>query len=135
MNVLLNLQRLIRSVRDDEICRKNLLELCKFLIHCMTEVCDLLLIPHVDCQSNGAASLPLSRGVLPRVVVQICGGALVARKNLDQVPQINRSSSRSLGYRNTPNRLSAFELTGGIDDDLSLAGLEFAARRNNVASA
>src|ERR1700675_828940 len=101
----------------------------------MTEVCDLLLIAHVDCQSNCAASLPLSRGVLPRVIVQIGGGALVARKNLDQVPEINRSSGRSLGYRNTPNRVSAFELTGGIDDDLSLAGLEFAARRNNVASA
>jgi len=44
MNVLLNLQWLIGGVRDDEIRRKNLFELCKFLIDRLTEVCDLLLI-------------------------------------------------------------------------------------------
>jgi len=44
MNVLLNLQRLIGGVRDDEIRGKNLFKLCKFLIDRLTEVCDLLLI-------------------------------------------------------------------------------------------
>src|SRR6266478_6211281 len=135
MNVLLNLQWLIGGVRDDEVRRKNLFELCKFLIDRLTEVCDLFLIAHVDCQGDCAAALPLSSGVLPRVIVQIRGRALVAGENLDQVPEINRSSGRSLSDSNLPNCVSAFELAGGIDDDLSLARLEFASRRNNVAGA
>src|SRR6266853_4335592 len=135
MNVLLNLQWLIGGVRDDEVCRKNLFELCKFLIDRLTEVRDLLLIAHVDRQSDGAATLPLSSGVLPRVIVQICGGSLIAGENLDQVPQINGSSSRSLSDSDFPNCVSAFELAGGIDNDLSLARLECASRRNNVARA
>ncbi len=32
MDVFLDLQWLIGRMRDDEICRKNLLKLCKFLI-------------------------------------------------------------------------------------------------------
>src|SRR5438445_3639542 len=122
-------------MRDDEIRRKNLLKLCKFLIDRLTEVCDLLLIAHVDCQGNCTATLPLSSGALPGVVVQIPRRTLVAGKNLDQVSEINRSSGRSLTYSNIPNCFSALELTRGIDNDLSLACLEFAARCNNVASA
>src|SRR5882762_2728635 len=133
MNVLLNLQGLIRRMRDDEIRRKNLLKLCKFLIDRLTEVCDLLLIAHVDPQCDCTAALPLSSGVLPRVIVQICGGSLIAGKNLDQITQINGSSSRGLSDSNFPNCVSAFELAGGIDNDLSLARLECASRRNNVA--
>src|SRR5882724_3136019 len=135
MDVLLNLQWLIGRVRDDEICWKNLLKLCKLLIDRLTKLCDLLLIAHVDCQGDCAAALPLSSRVLPRVIVQIPGGTLVAGENLDQVPEINRSSGRSLTYSNIPNCVSAFKLTGGIDSDLSLAGLEFASRSNNVAGA
>src|SRR5258705_6552487 len=89
MNVLLDLQGLIRCVRDDEICRKNLLKLCKFLIDRLTELCDLVLIAHVDCQGDCTATLPLSSGVQPRVIVQIGGRSLIAGKNLDQIPQIN----------------------------------------------
>src|SRR6266481_9915748 len=103
MNVLLNLQRLIGGVRDDEIRRKNLFELCKFLIDRLTEVCDLLLIAHVDRQGDRTAALPLSSGVLPRVIVQIGGRSLIAGKNLDQIPQINGSSSRGLSNSNFPN--------------------------------
>ncbi len=135
MNVLLNLQWLIGGVRDDEIRRKNLFKLCKFLIDRLTEVCDLLLIAHVDRQGDCTAALPLSSGVLPRVIVQIGGGSLIAGKNLDQIPQINGSSSRGLSDSNFPNCVSAFELAGGIDNDLSLARLECASRRNNVARA
>src|SRR5260370_28967281 len=133
MNVFLDLQRLIGGMRDDEICRKNLLELCEFLIDRLTKLCDLLLIAHIDCQGDCTATLPLPGGVLRRVIVQILGRALVAGENLDQVAQINRSSGRSLSYGNIPNRVSAFELTRRIDNDLSLASLELAARCNNVA--
>src|SRR6266576_1434674 len=135
MNVLFNLQWLIGGVRDDEIGGKNLFELCKFLIDRQTEVCDLLLIAHIDRQGDCTAALPLSSGVQPRVIVQICCGSLIAGKNLDQVPQINGSSSRGLSDSYFPNCLSAFELAGGIDNDLSLVGLECASWRNNVASA
>src|SRR5258708_6312525 len=135
MNVLLNLQWLIRGVRNDEVRRKNLFELCKFLIDRLTEVCDLFLIAHVDRQRDCTATLPGTSWALPRVVVQIPGWALVAGKNLDQVSEINRSSGRGRGYSNTANRVSAFELTRGIDNDLSLARLECASRRNNVAGA
>src|SRR6266849_6777172 len=111
MNVLLDLQGLIGGVRDDEICRKNLLELCEFLIDRTAKFRDLLLIAHVDCQCDCTAALPLSIGVTPRVVVQIPRGALVAGNDLDKVPEINRSTGRSPGYGNIPNGFSAFELT------------------------
>src|SRR6266481_1399429 len=133
MNVLPDLQGLIRGMGDDEIRRKNLLKLCKFVIDRLTEVCDLLLIAHIDRQCDCTAALPSSSGVLPRVVVQIGGGSLVAGKNLDQISQINGSSSRGLSDSNFSNCFSAFELPGGIDNDLSLARLECASRRNNVA--
>src|SRR6202051_2233797 len=135
MNVFLDLQGLIGGMRDDEIGRKNLPKLCKFPIDRLAKLCNLLLIAHVDCQGDCTAALPLSSRVLPRVIVQIRGRALVAGENLDQVPQINRSSGRSLSDSNIPNCVSAFELTGGINNDLSLAGLEFASRCNNVAGA
>src|SRR5882672_4279841 len=122
-------------MRYDEIWRKNLLKLCKFLVDRLTEVRDLLLIAHVDRQGDCAAALPLSSGVLPRVIVQIGGGSLIAGKNLDQIPQINGSSRRSLCDSNFPNCVSAFELSRGIDNDLSLARLECASWRNNIARA
>src|SRR5882757_8215573 len=135
MDVLLDLQGLIRGMGDDEIRRKNLFKLCEFLIDRLTEVCDLLLIAHIDRQGDCTAALPLSSGVLPRVIVQIGGRSLIAGKNLDQIPQINGSSSRGLSDSNLSNCVSAFELAGGIDNDLSLARLECASRRNNVARA
>src|SRR5258708_5480349 len=131
MNVLLNLQWLIGGVRNDEVRRKNLFKLRKFLIDRLTEVCDLLLIAHVDRQGDCTAALPLSSGVLPRVIVQIGGRSLIAGKNLDQIPQINGSSSRGLSDSNFPNCISAFELAGGIDNDLSLARLECASPRRS----
>src|SRR6476620_6364922 len=96
MNVLLNLQWLIGGVRDDEIRGKNLFKLCKFLIDRLAEVCDLLLIAHIDRQGDCTAALPLSDGILPRVIVKVGGGSLIAGKNLDQITQINGSSSRGL---------------------------------------
>src|SRR6266478_5378187 len=135
MNVLLNLQWLIGGVRDDEVRRKNLFELCKFLIDRLTEVRDLLLIAHIDCQGDCTAALPFSSGVQPRVIIQIGGGSLIAGKNLYQISQINGSSSRGLSDSNLPNCVSALELAGRIDDDLSLLGLECASRCNNVARA
>src|SRR5882724_3170770 len=132
MNVFLNLQGLIRGMGDDEIRRKNLFKLCKFLIDRLTEVRDLLLIAHIDRQGDCTAALPLSRGVLPGVIVQISGWSLIARKNLDQIPQINGSSRRGLSDGNFPNCVSAFELAGRIENDLSLVGLECASRRDNI---
>src|SRR5260370_10042265 len=135
MNVFLDLQGLIGGMRDDEICRKNLLKLREFLIDRLTKLCDLLLIAHVDCQGDCTATLPLSSGVLRCVVIKVLSGALVARKNLDQVPEINTGSGQSLSYGNIPNCVSAFELTRRVNNDLSLACFEFAARCNNVAGA
>src|SRR5229473_6841349 len=135
MNVLPDLQGLIRGMGDDEIRRKNLLKLCKFVIDRLTEVCDLLLIAHIDRQCDCTAALPSSSGVLPRVVVQIGGGSLIAGKNLYQISQINGSSSRGLSDSNLPYCVSALELAGRIDNDLSLLGLECASRCNNVARA
>src|SRR5258708_39879051 len=135
MNVFLDLQGLIGGMRDEQIRRKNLLKLCKLLIDSLPKLCDLRLIAHVDCQGDCTATLPLSSGVLPRVIVEIRGGALVAGENLDQIAEINGSSGRSLSDSNLPNCVPAFELTGGIDNDLSLAGLELASRRNDVAGA
>src|SRR5438105_8221648 len=123
MNVFLNLQGLIRGVRDDEVRGKNLFKVCKFLIDRLTEVCDLLLIAHIDRQGDCTAALPLSSGVQPRVIVQIGGRSLIAGKNLDQIPQINGSSSRGLSDSNFPNCVSAFELAGRIDKALSMARL------------
>src|SRR5438128_8145861 len=100
---------------DDEIRRKNLFKLCEFLIDRLTEVCDLLLVAHIDRQGDCTAALPLSSSVLPRVVVQIAGRALVSGENLDEIPEIYGSSGRSLSDSNFPNRVSAFELAGGID--------------------
>src|SRR5437667_11015502 len=96
MNVLLNLQWLIGGVRDDEIRRKNLFELCKFLIDRLTEVCDLLLIAHIDRQGDCTASLSLSSGILPRVIVQISKRSLIAGGNLDERLRITRSINQSL---------------------------------------
>src|SRR5256885_9676274 len=103
MNVLPDLQGLIRGMGDDEIRRKNLFKLCKFLIDRLTEVCDLLLIAHIDRQRDRTATLPLSSGILPRVIVQIGGRSLISGENLDQVPQINRSSSRGPSDSNFTN--------------------------------
>src|SRR5258708_6311321 len=135
MNVLLNLQWLIGGMGDDEIRGKNLFKLCKLLIDRLTEVCDLLLIAHIDRQGDCTTALPLSSGGQPRVIVQIGRRSLIAGKNLDQIPQINGSSSRGLSDSNFPNGVSAFELAGGIDNDLSLARLECASWRNNVTRA
>src|SRR5882724_5859887 len=109
MNVFFNLQGLIRSVRDDEVRGKNLFKLCKFLVNRLTEARDLLLIAHVNCERDRAATLPFSSGVLPRVIVQICCRSLIAGEYLDQVPQINGSSSRGLSDGNFPNGVSALE--------------------------
>ena len=135
MNVLLHLQGLIGGVRDDEIRWKNLLKLGKLFIDRLTKLCDLLLIAHVDCQGDRTTTPPLTGRILPRVIVEIPGRTLVPGKDLDQVPQINRSSGRSLTYSNIPNCVSAFKLTGGIDNNLSLVRLEFASGSNNIASA
>src|SRR5260370_10129751 len=97
MNVMLNLRRLIGGVRNDEVSRKNLFELCKFLIDRLTEVCDLFLIAHVDRQGDCAAALQSTIWALPRVLVQIPGWALVAGKNRAQVPELNRRSGRGRG--------------------------------------
>src|SRR5437870_12072290 len=113
---------------DDKIRGKNLFKLCKLLIDRLTEVCDLLLIAHIDRQGDCTAALPLSSGVLPRVIVQIGGRSLIAGINLDEIVQINGSSSRGLSDSNCPNCVSAFELDGGIDKDLSLYRLECASR-------
>src|ERR1700720_1090185 len=135
MNVFLNLQGLIRGMGDDEILRKNLFKLCKFLIDRLTEVCDLLLVAHIDRQGDSTAALPLSSGVLPRVIVQIGSRSLIAGKNLDQIPQIHGSSSRGLSDSDFPNCVSAFELARGIDNDLSLPCLECASRGRVIAGA
>src|SRR6266436_2198867 len=109
-------------MRDDEIRRKNLFKQGKLLIDRLTKLCDLLLIAHVHRQRDRTATLPLSGGILPGVIVQICGGSLIAWKNLYQISQINGSSSRGLSDSNLPYCVSALELAGRIDDDLSLLG-------------
>src|SRR5438105_13612127 len=83
-------------MRDDEIRRKNLLKLCKFLIDRQTEVCDLLLIAHIDRQGDCTAALSLSSGVQPRVIVKICCGSLIDGKNHDQITQKDGNSMHGL---------------------------------------
>ncbi len=60
MNVLLDLQRLVRGVRDNQVGGKNLVELSKFPVDRLTERRDLPLVSHIDCQSDRATTLPLS---------------------------------------------------------------------------
>ncbi len=69
MNVFLNLQWLIGGMRDDQVGRKNLVELCKFLVDGFAERRDLLLVAHVDRKRDRTAALPFSLWVLPRVIV------------------------------------------------------------------
>src|SRR5229473_7763927 len=135
MDVFLDLEWLIGGMRDDQVGRKNLAQLCKFLVDRLTERRDLLLVAHVDCKRDRTAALPLSFRVLPRVVIQILSGALVSAADFDQVAEINWSAGRRGGHSHIADRVYAFELTGRVEDYLSLAGLECAAGSNDVASA
>src|SRR6266853_1334473 len=135
MDVFLDLERLIGGMRDDQVGRKNLAQLCKFLVDGLTERRDLLLVAHVDCKCDGTAALPLSLWVLPRVVIQVLGGALISTADFDQVAEIYRSAGRRRGDSHIADRVYVFELTGRVEDYLPLAGLKCAARGNDVASA
>src|SRR5258706_793491 len=134
MNVLLDLQRLVRGVRDNQVGGKNLVELSKFPVDGLTERRDLPLISHVDRQRDRTAALPLALWILPRVVVQVLSRALVAATDFDQVTEIDRCAGRRRGHSNIPYRVYVFELTGRVEDYLLLPSLERAAGSNNVTS-
>src|SRR5260370_23240980 len=93
MDVFLNLEWLIGGMRDNQVRRKNLAQLRKFLVDRLTERRDLLLGAHVDCKRDRTAALPLSLCVLPRVVIQVLSGPLVSAADSDQVAEINRIAS------------------------------------------
>src|SRR5882724_8009814 len=135
MNVFLNLQWLIGGMRDDQVRRKNLAELRKFLVHGLTERSDLLLVAHVDRKGDRTAPLPLSPWILPCVVIQVLGGALVSAADFDQVTEVDGSAGRRCGHSHIAYCIYAFELTGRVENYLPLASLECAARSDDVAGA
>src|ERR1700704_1587835 len=121
-------------MRNDQIGRQNLVELCKFLVNGLTERRDLLLIAHVDRKSDRTAALPFSSWVLPRVVIQVLSGTLVSAADFDEVTQIDRSAGRRCGHCDVAYRVYVFELTRGVENYLALAGLVCSARSDDVAS-
>ena len=94
MNVFFDLQRLVGGMRDDQVGRKNLVDLSKFLVDGLTERRDLPPVAHVDRKRDRTTTLPLPLWVLPRVVVQVLSGALVAATDFDQVTEIDRCAGR-----------------------------------------
>src|SRR5258708_13216221 len=100
MNVLFDLQRLVGGMRDDQVRRKNLVELSKFLVDGLTERRDLPLVAHVDRERDRTAMLPLALWAFPRVVVQVLRRALVPPPDFDQAPAIHRSPARPRSHRN-----------------------------------
>src|SRR5258708_23735845 len=134
MNVLFDLQRLVGGMRDDQVRRKNLVELSKFLVDGLTERRDLPLVAHVDRERDRTAMLPLALWVFPRVVVQVLRRALVAATDFDQVTEIDGCAGRRRGHRNIPDRIYVVELTGRVPNYLLLSGRERAAGGNDAAS-
>src|SRR6266700_2227536 len=134
MNVLLDLQRLIRGMSDDQIRRKDLAELREFLVDGLTERGDLLLVAHVDRERDRTAALPFSLWVPPSVIVQVLCGALVSPADFDKITQIDWCADRRGGHRHIAYRVNAFKLTGRIENYLSLASLERATGSGDVAS-
>src|SRR5712692_7757629 len=134
MNVFFDLQWLVGSVRDDQVRRKNLLELCKFLVDGLTERRDLPLIAHVDGKRDRTTALPLPLWIFPRVVIQVLRGALVATTDFDQVTEIDGCAARCDGHSNITYRVYVFELTGRVENYLLLSGLERTAGSNDVTS-
>src|SRR5712692_5708511 len=134
MNVFFDLQWLVGSVRDDQVRRENLLELSKLLVDGLTERRDLPLVAHVDCKRDRTTTLPLPLWGLPRVVVQVLGGAVVATTDFDQVTEIDGCAARCDGHSNITYRVYVFELTGRVENYLLLSGLERTAGSNDVTS-
>src|SRR5882672_2801796 len=134
MNVFFDLQWLVGSMRDDQVRRKNLVQLSKFPVDGLTERRDLPLVSHVDCKRDRTTTLPSPLWVLPGVVVQVLSGALVAATDFDQVTEINRCAGRRCGHSNITYGVYVFELTGRVENYLLLPGLERAAGSNNVTS-
>src|SRR5258708_35879059 len=102
MNVFFDLERLVGSMRDDQISWKNLVDLRKFLVDGLAERSDLPLVAHVDRKRDRAATLPLPLGVFPSVVVQVLRGALVAATDFDQVAERDRCAGRRGGHNDIP---------------------------------
>ncbi len=94
MNVFFDLQWLVGGVRDDQVRRKNLVELRKFMVDGLAERRDLPLVSHVDRKRDCTTTLPLALWIFPRVVVQILSGALVAAADFDQITEIDRCAAR-----------------------------------------
>src|SRR6266478_3395434 len=134
MNVFFDLQWLVGGMRDDQVRRKNLVQLSKFPVDGLTERRDLPLVSHVDRQRDRTTALPSPLWVLPGVVVQVLSGALVAATDFDQVTEINRCAGRRCGHSNITYRVYVFELTGRVENYLLLPGLERAPGSNDVTS-
>src|SRR6267378_3950245 len=134
MNVFFDLQRLVGGMRDDQVRRKNLLELCKFPVDGLTERRDLPLVAHVDCKRHRTTTLPSPVWILPCVVIQVLSGALVAATNFNQVTEIDWCATRRDGHSNITYRVYVFELTRRVENDLLLSSLESTAGSNDVTS-
>src|SRR6267143_3715045 len=134
MNVFFDLQRLVGGMRDDQVRRKNLLELSKFVVDGLTERRDLPLVSHVDRKRDRTTTLPAPFWVFPCVVIQVLSGALVAATDFDQVTEIDWCATRRDGHRNITYRVYIFELTGWVENDLLLSSLESTSGSNDVTS-
>src|ERR1700687_845433 len=129
MDVLLNLKGLIRRVRQNEVCRENLMKLRKLRIYRFTEARDLLFVAHVDCQRNGAAALPTPTLVLPGVVVQILCRGLIAAADLDEISQIHRGTFRCSRNREIADALSRIEFSRRDKRDFEAGRVYISPRR------
>src|SRR5882757_1286864 len=134
MNVFFDLKWLVGRMRDDQVRRKNLLELSKFPVDRLTERRDLPLVAHVDCERDRTTPLPLPLCVFPCVVVQVLGGALEPATDFDQVSEIDWRSARRSGHSNITNRVYIFEFAGWVENNLLLSGFERATGSNDVTS-
>src|SRR5207249_9682807 len=119
---------------DDQVRWKNLFELGQFLVDGLAERRDLPLVAHVDRKRDRTAPLPLPLWILPRVVIQVLGGALEPATDFDQVSEIDWRSARRSGHSHITNRVYIFEFAGRAENNLLLSGFERATGSNDVTS-
>src|SRR5260370_3988972 len=134
MNVFLDLERLVGGMRDDQVRRKNLLQLSKFPVDGLTEGRDLPLVAHIDRKRDRTTPLPLPLRIFPGVEIQVLSRALVAATDFNQVTEIDWRAARRDCHGNITYCVYVFELTGWVENYLLLSGHERAAGSNDVAS-
>ena len=132
VDVLLDLQRLVRGVGNDQIGRQKAADLGQFPVHAGAEFLDLLSRPHVDCEGDGPAAIRFPGFVRPRVIVQITRRAQVAAADLHQVAQVDGSAGGGGADHHVANHGRIFEFARRIQADLPFARLQRSAGKSDV---